>query len=479
MVRRLLRFIIIYAVIAIAASAVFIGVQNVMARTYDPEPSDVFKDGEEPLRIDSLSEGFLSVIGRYTQGANAGMLFCKIYNRNGTFIIRHDFYLSDTAIEVSEVVNVDDGFRIVCICKPWDNTQPGFGAVFSIDSHWKADETVFFKPAGEHAAAGGFDTFVCADGEGEYYAGISGRNVTLFGRAGNVICNVMPDYFSKVTDVACVNNSVLLAGTDAESSLGNNFRYGLTAMYGISGGEATFRWQKTVMDEAGWCSAILNVETRDEGYTLTGRMLNVGGDNWQSINRLDSFRADDSPRRFHITGVTDNSSSSSLFILNMAQDGTITDSALYYTDSNEYIPAVMQYDRKSENNPFILSVYLAENERADRYSVNIMRMSRKLTLNDTFSLPVSGDTVFICAQDITGVGIYACVYLSGSGTYRILHFTSTDDSVNHMQTLLRLKPVRDYFFTLNKKAPVLMVLGFVLMLNVSGAGRVRKRHSKK
>ena len=479
MVRRLLRFIIIYAVIAIAASAVFIGVQNVFARTYEPDQSDVFKDGEEPAEIVSLSQGFLAVLGRYTEGANAGMLFCKIYNRKGTFISRHDFYIPDTLVEISGLIKVDDGFRIICLCKPWDSEQPGFGAVFSIDGHWKEDETVFFRAPEGLGTGSGFDKFVSADNTGEYFAGISGRSVTLFGSAGNVICSVSPDFFSVITDVACTENSFLITGTDAESSLGNNFRYGLCALYGIDGGNAIFKWQKTVMEEDGWCSAILEAEVSDNGYMLVGRMLNVGGNNWQSTNRIDSFRADNDPRRFHISTIPEKSSASSLFMLNMASDGNITGSALYYTDSNEFIPALMQYDCDSEYNPFILSVYSAETERSDRYSVNIMRLNRNLVLNDTYSIPVSGDTVFMCAQDVTGAGFYACVYMSGSGTYHILHFTSMDDAVNDMQTLLRLKPVRDYFFTLTKKAPVLIILAFALMLTVSGAARVKRKRTKK
>ena len=479
MVRRLLRFIIIYAVIAIAASAVFIGVQKVIARTYDPDPSDVFKDGEEPKDIISLSQGFLAVLGRYTEGANAGMLFCKIYNRKGTFISRHDFYIPDTLIEISGVVNTDDGFRIVCLCTPWDNTQPGFGAVFSIDGHWKEDGTIFFKAPDEHGTGNGFDAFVCADNSGELYAGIDARSVTLFGAAGNEICTVSPDYFSVITDVACSGNSLLLTGTDAESSLGNNFRYGLCALYGLDGGNTVLKWQKSFMDETGWCSAILEAETSDEGFTLIGRMLNVGGDSWQSIKRIDSFKADNDPRRFNISSAADKAAASSMFILNIDVGGNITGSALYYTDSNEFIPAVMQYDCSSAYNPFVLSLYSAETERSDRYTVNILRLNYKLALNDSYSLPVSGDTVFICSQDITGQGFYACIYMSGAKTYRILHFTSMDDAVNHMQTLLRLKPVRDYFFTLTKKAPVLIILAFALMLTVSGAARVKRKRARK
>ncbi len=108
-----------------------------------------------------------------------------------------------------------------------------------------------------------------------------------------------------------------------------------------------------------------------------------------------------------------------------------------------------------------------------------MRMNRELQLNDTFVFPVSGDTVFMFSQDITGAGLYICAYMEGSGTYRILHFTSMDDAVNHMQTLLRLKPVRDYYFTLTEKAPLLIALAFAVMLTVSGAGRVRRKRAKK
>ena len=476
MVRRLLRFIIIYAVIAVAASAVFIGVQKVMARTYSPEASDVFKDGEEPVRIESLNGGFLAVLGRYTQGANAGMLFCKIYNRNGTPVARHDFYLSDTVIEVTELIAAGEGLKIVCLCKPWDNSLPGYGAIFGIGEHWRADETVFFRP--EQGSAG-FENFVCADNTGTYFAGISGRNVTMFGSAGNKLCTASPDFFSKITDVAAAGNQFLLVGTDAESSLGTHFRYGLCALYGIDGANSVFRWQKTVMEEEGWCSAVLHAETIDDGFTVRGRMLNVGGGTWQSLNRIDSFKADDDPGRFHIGRDAEKEGATSLFMLNVAVDGTISGSALYYTDANEYVPAMAQYDSGSAFNPFVLCVRSADAEHSREYSVNIMRMNRELQLNDTFVFPVSGDTVFMFSQDITGAGLYICAYMEGSGTYRILHFTSMDDAVNHMQTLLRLKPVRDYYFTLTEKAPLLIALAFAVMLTVSGAGRVRRKRAKK
>ncbi|MBO4325861.1 MAG: hypothetical protein J5950_01145 [Clostridia bacterium] len=478
MVRRLLRFIIVYAVIAIAVSAVFIGVQNVMARTYEPEASDVFKDGEKPSAIASLSGGCLAVLGRYTEGANAGMLFCKIYNRGGILIARHDFYLSDTMLEVTGLITAGSGLKIVCLCTPWDDTLPGFGAVFGINDQWKSDETVFFKPSALSQVEGGFDNFVSADDSGSRFAGISGRTVTLFGEAGNEIASVSPDFFSVITDVASSGSSFMLAGADTESSLGTHFRYGLCAMYGIEGSDSVLKWQKQFMNEENWCSAILEVETADNGFTLIGRMLNVGGNNWQSINRIETFRADNDPERFHIGNDSERENPTSLFILNISDDGSVSNSALYYTDSNEYIPALMQYDSGSEYNPFLLCVRSAEAEFASKYSVNIMRMSRELRLNDTYSFPVSGDTVFLCSQDITGAGFYACVYMSGSGTYRVIHFTSMDDAVNHMQTLLRLKPVRDFFFTLKKKAPVLIILAFVLMLTVSGAARVRRKRVK-
>ena len=477
MVRRLIQFIIIYAVIAIAAAAVFIGVQNVMSATYSPDRSDSFKDGEEPISMVSLAGEQAAVIGRYTTGANAGMLFCKLYDRDGRNASRQDFYLSDTQIEICDLIVVGRQLKIVCLCTPWNAGADKYGAVFTVDPDDPAGETVFFRGDAYGATSVSFDNFVAADNDGSYFAGIAGRTVVLFNGGGGQLARVMTDTFSVVTDVASDGSQILLAGTDAESSLGNSFRYGLCALYDIVGSDAKLRWQKTVMDEENTCSAVLNAKIAEDGFILTGRTLAVEGSAWQSVNRIESFEKDDDPRRFHIGPDAEKANPTSLFLLKIERDGSIPHSAIYQADTNEYVPGILRYDPQSVNS-IVLSVYSAPAEYSKEYLVTLMRMTKTLQFTDADSFPVSGDTGLICTRDYAGAGLYMCVIAPGGETYRILYFTSMDDAVNHMETLKKLRPVRDFYFTLRQKTPVLIVLGFALMLSVSGAARARNRKKK-
>ncbi len=478
MVRRLLQFIIIYAVIAIAASAVFIGVQNVMSRTYSPEKSDVFKNGEEALHIISLSGGQAAVVGRYTTGANAGMLFCKIYDRDGKVLARREFYLSDTQLEISDLIAVGSELKIVCLCTPWNAGADKYGAVFTVGSSSGADSAVYYHGQTAESGTISFERFVAADRTGSCFAGISSGNALLFNADGAQIASVLTDDFSVITDAVSDGSSMLIAGTDAESSLGKTFRYGLCALYDIAGGNASLRWQRSVMNEANVCSAVLDAEPAENGFILTGRTMAVSGDAWQSTNRIDGFIKDSDPTRFHVGADSEKSGATSLFILKYSFDGALTGSAIYNTESNEHIPGIADFGPE-DSDRIVMSIYSADEEYAKEYTVTVMRMDSALAPGSTFSFPVNGDTGLLFAQDYSGAGIYLCVIAPGRSTYRILFFTSMDDAINHMETLKKLRPVRDFYFTLNAKAPTLAALGFALMISVSGAARVRRKKSRK
>ena len=476
MLRRLLQFIIIYAVIAIAVSAVFLGVDKVCSGTYKPDAADVFKDGETPLRLISLRDGRACVLGYYTEGANAGTMYYKVYDPDGTPVARQDFYVSDTQVKLSALLPTEEGFRIVCLCTPWDQAQSAFGAVFSVDGKWQLAETSFFRDGGNEEYSGNFDRFTAADNAGEYYAGIEDGNVTLFDKDGGIVLRMPHDLLSRVEDVAVFGDTVLLAGVDTESILGNNFRYALCAAYSLGG---TFRWQKALMDNDGTCSALLSAETGDDGFLVTGRSVATDSGGWQSTSKIDELIADDDPYRFHIGPDAAGKDPSSLFMVKLSATGDVTNSAVYSPESNEYVPAVLQYDFFSDYSPLVLSTYHADKERAKNYGVTVLRTDRSLNIAAAHTLTISGDTVFYLTQDITGNGFYFYLSRSGTGQYKLLHFTSMSDAVNHMETVKKLRRVSDYNAVLREKVPALTVLGFTVMFCVSGAARYRGRQKKK
>ena len=476
MLRRLLQFIVIYAVIAIAVSAVFLGVDRVCSGTYKPDASDVFRDGETPLKLISLRNGCACVLGYYTEGANAGTMYYKVYDQNGTPVARQDFYVADTQVKLSSLLPTEDGFRIVCLCTPWDQTQNAYGAVFSVDGKWQLAETEFYRDGGNEEYRGNFDRFTAADNTGDYYAGIEGGNVTLFGKDGGIALRLPADLLSRVEDVAVFGDTVLLAGVDTESILGNNFRYALCAAYSLGG---SLRWQKSLMDNDGTCSALLRAETGDDGFLLTGRSVADSSEGWHSTSRIDGFIADDDPYRFHIGPDAAAENASTLFIVKLSASGDVTGSAVYTPEGNEYVPSVMQYDFLSESSPLVLSTYHAEKERAKNYGVTVLRADRSLNIAAAHTLTISGDTVFYLTQDITGSGFFFYLSRSGSGQYKLLHFTSMSDAVNHMETVKKLRRISDYNAVLRQKVPALIVLGFTAMLCVSGAARYRGRQKKK
>lgn len=477
MLRRLLQFIVIYAVIAIAVSAVFLGVDKVCSGTYAPDAADVFKDGETPLELISLRDGHACVLGYYTEGANAGTMYYKIYDTDGKPVARQDFYVADTQVKLSGLLPTEDGFRIVCLCTPWDQTQNAYGAVFSVDGKWQLAETAFFRDGGNAEYSGSFDRFTAADNTGEYYAGIEDGNVTLFDKNGGIALRLPHDLMSRVEDVAVLGDTVLLAGVDTESILGNNFRYALCAAYSLGG---SLRWQKALMDNDGTCSALLRAETGDDGFLVTGRSVAVdNGGSWQNVSKIDDLIADNDPYRFHIGPDAESENASSLFIVKLSAAGDVTGSAVYTAEGNEYVPAVMQYDFLSEYSPLLLSTYHADKERAKNYGVTVLRADRSLNIAAAHTLTISGDTSFYLTQDITGSGFYFYLSRSGTGQYKLLHFTSMSDAVNHMETVRKLRRVSDYNAVLRQKVPALIVLGFTAMLCVSGAARYRGRQKKK
>jgi len=480
MVKRILIFIIVYALICVAAAAVFIGAERVCSRIYEPSESDVFRDGEEPLAVASLYGGKFAEVGRYTEGANAGSLFYKIYSQDGNVEFRQDFYVEGVQVDVVEVFPKTEGFGIVCLCTPRDGETPSYGCVFTVNGAWKLESTAFCKAENSGIQISGFengmDRFVRADAEGNYYAGMYRQHAALFDAAGSIVHVYAPETMAYVSDVSVLGDTVLLAGADSDSGLARYFRNSLCAAYSQSG---TLLWQRTLAESETECGCALISETCGESFIVIGRTAQLGeGNTWESVSRIDALTADNDPRRFHVGPDRDSDNASSLYALVLAADGTVTGSAVYSVQSNYYVPALLQFDRTSADSTLVFSSFFAEKLKADSYSISFIRMNPALDTTDSFVVPVRGDTVIYPVQDVDGTGFYIFVSVNGSGEYRLTHFTSVSDLESHMETTSRLRGVVDYYFTLKQKLPVIICLAFVLMFCVSGAARIRRRKAQ-
>ncbi len=477
MLRRILKFIIFYAVVAIAVSATFIGVRKVWSDTYSPDASDSFVNGETPLAADTLEGRKLLLAGRYTEGADAGSIYYKIYDDSGKLLKRENLSAAEAEMKNVSVSGYDGGAFVSCLCSPWNRDYPSYGAVFRIDEEGGLSETVIYRAPDEYAGsfAKGFDRFVCADAAGNYFAGISGRNVLVMDRSGAAVSVFEPDYFSEVSDVVCSEGSVLLAGADAESSLGNSFRSALCALYSESG---EIKWQKTLIPPEEGYSAALRAEPCGTEFLLAGRIVPSDG-GWQNTGRIGLLREADDPYLFHIGPDAGSDASSSLFILKLDGSGGINASAVLSPGDNLCVPAVSGFDSDGRPSMLVLTSYYAEREQAGEYSVNLIRMGRQLDVYDTHTFYLNGDTLFRAVNDFSEGGIFAVAGTSASGSYRVTRFSSAGDAINRMDTVMKLNGIMKFHSVLTGKAPFLFAAGFALMLSVSSAARYKRKRKKK
>lgn len=480
MVKRILSFIIVYALICAALSAVFIAAERVCSRIYEPAGSDGFRDGEEPLAVTSLIGSRFVEVGRYTRGANAGSLFYKIYATDGELDFRQDFYIEGVKLDVTEVFPKKDGFGIVCRCTPRDGETPSFGCVFFADGDWKLGSTVFCRAENSGIQLSGFengmDRFLRADAEGGYFAGIYRQHAVLFDAEGNIVAAYAPEAMSHVSDVSVLGDTVLLAGADSEDGQARFFKNSMCTAYDLGG---TFLWQRTLAESETDIGAALISEAYDEYFIVIGRTAETEAENgWENVSRIDELEADNDPRRFHIGSDAASDNASSLYGVVLTRNGAVASSAVYLTGNNQYVPALMQFDRTGTGGGLIFCAFYADRLHADNYNVSFAVHSPSLGTEYVFTVPVRGDTLIYPVRDIDGGGFFIFVSVNGSGEYRLTHFETEAEFKEHMEKISRLRGVVDYYFVLKQKLPVIICLAFVLMFCVSGAARIGRRKAE-
>lgn len=486
MIKTIQRYIIFAAAVIIAGSVLLGMAYSVYTRAYTPDSSETFQYGEEAEQIVSLRNKCALITGSYTEGDKAGVKYCKIYDVSGkplnTLIFDGE---EGRATEITGILPLDTGAVITALAeKAAAGTAGGseaadsgskHGIVYRIDVLGRITSEITFTGSRED----GFDRFVCADSEGEYFAGIKAQNVTLFDKDGNIKLEFVPENMremenvSRIYDVCVRGGRMLIAGCNAENGLVNNFHCGY---YAITDLEGNIISENRLLDQDNVFSAILKVEETENGYLLYGRYMRDADEReWLPLDRLEEYTQAEIFRRFHIGKDSATAVNSSVFMISTDDSCNVQNNAIYTPETHEYVPVMASYDIKSSESRIIMGTYSADRQYANFYDYTLIRLSSELQETSLKTITLRGDTEMICAPDITGGGIYMYISTSGSGVYRLTHFTSVNDAIEHFKTVEKMRKLKDFLPVLKPAVPVFICLYVMLVLSSAGAKRARER----
>lgn len=460
MVRKALIYILVFAAVSMILSAVFVKAADVCGELYEGvEIQDV-----EVSQFVPMHQGRVAIVGRYTQGANAGDIYYQIFHLERGKMVGEEgsFGLEGASLYLTEVIPSGAGLRFMCVARPRNTEETAYGVVWEVSSDGTVSAPVVFKGEGADAVYG-FDAFVCADDGGRYYAGLYNQRVLIFNNDGEVVLRVTPEQTREVTDVLYTDRGFLIAGCTSESGLHSTVHRAFCALYDEAG---TLTWRKYVMGEEGTLASVMQIlDNGADGCVLYGRWTQDSEDEDITAGaQIEAFEAQEQGVFFQIEGVEDLASST--FLVALSVDGQVTERVAYSDNSPSLIREGLRVD-----GGLMLQAYTAEGEQDDRYVVKTIRVNSHLQETLRVDLPAWGDHMMYCAPWADGEeGLW--IYYAG----QVRFYAGEREALTYFTRLIRWRPFCDRALSVRAGAP--WILSLYIVMAICTLGTVRSPHSR-
>ncbi len=448
MFRRALLYILILATISMVCFVVFIQGQDVCAELF-VETTEA--EGAQILQFVGMPQGKAVVLGQYTQGVHAGDIFSRIYFPGGSDPVESHLGMDGASVTLQQVVPAGEEIHLICLVTPRAQDTVSYGAVYVLDKNGAVQEPVCYKESGKEAQYG-FNRFVCANSNGQVYAGIQNQRVTVFNKQGEPILQLNSEQTREIYDVRYGNTGVLITGCTSESGIKETVHRGFCAFYDLEGNRV---WRKAVVGEEGVKAAVVRIlDDGQDGWILYGQ---YGVEDFSQMETQGIlFRFEEGQAKGNHT-----------FLIGVDKEGQLT-RQITYTETSPYLVS----QNLSGESGLLLRAYTAKRVGADRYKVQMVRLDRDLEEISRGEIPVWGDQMFYCAPWAENGQEGIWIYHAGE-----VRFYENEQAISrHFTQLMKWRPVCEAALSMGTGAPWFLCL--YGMMTLCTLGIARSPHSR-